>query len=151
MQPSYRWNGEAESSWGRVFWKPRARRQPDRSGWNDLTNLIIRVWCSRMFSMSVQVIFIRYKAFKRLRHLPRSRASEDCESRVKLTTLGPATRIRFCGRPSKFLFFLQHLLELNLAENPGWVNARKPRVFWQSCDQATRLFTMFESQFSMHF
>jgi len=23
MQPSYRWNGEAESSWGRVFWKPR--------------------------------------------------------------------------------------------------------------------------------
>ena len=27
MQPSYRWNGEAESSWGRVFWKPRAKQK----------------------------------------------------------------------------------------------------------------------------
>ena len=25
IQPSYRWNGEAESSWGRVFWTPRFR------------------------------------------------------------------------------------------------------------------------------
>jgi len=25
MQPSYRWNGEAEGSWDRVYWKTRVR------------------------------------------------------------------------------------------------------------------------------
>jgi len=32
MQPSYRWNGEAEGSWGRVFRKPRVRTSSTTKG-----------------------------------------------------------------------------------------------------------------------